>query len=155
MQLFSLTPALFLQPESAVACDANLCVPGDHCWSPRHQERLPASAVCQRLRTAANRQFKNGHGLHRLLLVELDHRVGCTAPMLGLMVRDGLFLTGPSHPWQPRPGRPDILEPVQATLGLARDESILGRPRPTTAPSRATGRAISPRASEAAAPWAL
>ena len=58
-----------------------------------------------------------------LSLVEIARQVGCTAPMVGLMVRDGLFLTGLPDPWQPRPGRLNVLEREQVLLGLARGES--------------------------------
>ena len=37
-------------------------------------------------------------------LVDIAREIGCTAPMVGLMVRDGRFTTGVPDPWQPRPG---------------------------------------------------
>ncbi len=79
-----------------------------------------------------------------LTLVEIARQVGCTAPMVGLMVRDGLFLTGLPDPWQPRPGRLDILEREQVLLGLARGESM-------SAIARGLGRAPSTVTREVAA----
>ena len=54
-----------------------------------------------------------------LSLKAIARQVGCTAPMVGLMVRDGRFLTGLPDPWQPRPGRLTVLEREQVLLGLA------------------------------------
>ena len=59
-----------------------------------------------------------------LSLKEIARQVGCTAPMVGLMVRDGRFLTGLADPWQPRPGRLTVLEREQVLLGLAGGESM-------------------------------
>ncbi len=57
-------------------------------------------------------------------LKEIARQVGCTAPMVGLMVRDGRFLTGLPDTWQPRPGRLAIREREQVLLGLAGGESM-------------------------------
>ena len=45
-----------------------------------------------------------------LSLKEIARQVGCTAPMVALMVCDGRFLTGLPDTWQPRPGRLTIRE---------------------------------------------
>jgi transposase, IS30 family len=37
-------------------------------------------------------------------LVDIARDIGCTAPMVGLMVRDGKFLTGVPDGWEPRAG---------------------------------------------------
>ncbi|MGH9033976.1 MAG: IS30 family transposase [Acidimicrobiia bacterium] len=52
-------------------------------------------------------------------LVDIASEVGCTAPMVGLMVRDGRFTTGVPDGWVPRPG----------CLGIAEREEILVRLR--------------------------
>ena len=90
-----------------------------------------------------------------LSLKEIARQVGCTAPMVGSMVRDGRFLTGLPDTWQPRPGLLMIREREQALLGLAAGESGArspagwgglppgspGRSRPTGA-GRVTGRGL-------------
>ena len=79
-----------------------------------------------------------------LSLKEIARQVGCTAPMVGLMVRDGRFLTGLPDPWQPRPGRLTVLEREQVLLGLSRGESM-------SAIARSLGRAPSTVTREVAA----
>ena len=59
-----------------------------------------------------------------LSLKEIARQVGCTAPMVDLMVRDGRFLTGLPDTWQPRPGRLTIREREQVLLGLGGGESM-------------------------------
>ena len=59
-----------------------------------------------------------------LSLKQIARQVGCTAPMVGLMVRDGRFLRGLPDTWQPRPGRLSVLEREQVLLGLAGGESM-------------------------------
>ena len=59
-----------------------------------------------------------------LSLKDIVRQVACTAPMVGLMVRDGRFLTGLPDTWQPRPGRLTIREREQVLLGLAGGESM-------------------------------
>jgi DNA-binding CsgD family transcriptional regulator len=61
---------------------------------------------------------------HGLPLVEIARQVGCTAPMVGLMVREGRFLTGLPTTWTPRPGRLTVVEREQVLLGLARGDSF-------------------------------
>ena len=43
-------------------------------------------------------------------LVDIAREVGCTAPMVGLMVRDGRFTTGVPDDWEPRSGCLSIAE---------------------------------------------
>lgn len=71
-----------------------------------------------------------------LSLVKIARQVGCTAPMVGLMVREGRFLTGLPSTWTPRAGRLTISERKQVLLGLARGESM-------SAIARVLGRASS------------
>ena len=59
-----------------------------------------------------------------LSLKDIARQVACTAPMVGLMVRDSRFLTGLPDTWQPRPGRLTIREREQVLLGLAGGESM-------------------------------
>jgi IS30 family transposase len=61
---------------------------------------------------------------HGLPLVEIARQVGCTAPMVGLMIREGRFLTGLPTSWTPRAGRLTVVEREQVLLGLARDDSF-------------------------------
>ena len=61
---------------------------------------------------------------HGLPLVEIARQVGCTAPMVGLMVREGRFLTGLPTTWTPRAGRLTVVEREQVLLGLARGDSF-------------------------------
>ena len=37
-------------------------------------------------------------------LVDIAREIGCTAPMVGLMVSEGRFTTGVPDDWEPRPG---------------------------------------------------
>jgi transposase, IS30 family len=37
-------------------------------------------------------------------LVDIAREIGCTAPMVGLMVRDGRFTSGVPDQWVPRSG---------------------------------------------------
>jgi IS30 family transposase len=57
-------------------------------------------------------------------LVDIARQIGCSAPMVGLMVRNGLFANGVPDDWTPRPGRLSILDREQILLGLARGESM-------------------------------
>lgn len=58
-------------------------------------------------------------------LVDIAREVGCTAPMVGLMVREGRFTTGVPDRWEPRPGslgiaeREEILVSIRAGLSLS------------------------------------
>ena len=91
-----------------------------------------------------------------LSLKEIARQVGCTAPMVALMVRDGRFLTGLPDTWRPRPGRLMIREREQVLLGLARGSgarSLSGMPArrgPYVRPLLGVARATTTAACEAA-----
>ena len=57
-------------------------------------------------------------------LVDIAREIGCTAPMVGLMVRDGKHRDGASFGWTPRPGCLTIADREQILLGIGRDESL-------------------------------
>jgi IS30 family transposase len=57
-------------------------------------------------------------------LVDIGREIGCSAPMVGLMVRDGRFRQGVPDAWSPRPGCLTILDREQILLGLGRGESM-------------------------------
>ncbi|HZJ06422.1 MAG TPA: IS30 family transposase [Nocardioidaceae bacterium] len=57
-------------------------------------------------------------------LVDLAREVGCTAPMVGLMVRDGRFRTGVPDQWEPRPGCLGIAEREEILVGIGASESL-------------------------------
>ena len=62
-----------------------------------------------------------GHGMS---LVDIARQTGCTAPMVGLMVRDGLFTQGLPSDWEPRPGSLTVTDREAILLGLGRGESM-------------------------------
>ena len=51
-------------------------------------------------------------------LVDIAAEIGCSAPMVGIMVRDGRHLDAEPFGWQPRPGHLTIGEREQILLGL-------------------------------------
>jgi transposase-like protein len=57
-------------------------------------------------------------------LVDIAREIGCTAPMVGLMVRDGKHRQGEPLGWGPRPGCLTIGEREQILLGIGREESL-------------------------------
>lgn len=57
-------------------------------------------------------------------LVEIAREVGCTAPMVGLMVRDGRFTTGVPDEWEPRPGCLSIADREEILVGIRSGESL-------------------------------
>jgi transposase, IS30 family len=57
-------------------------------------------------------------------LVDIAREIGCTAPMVGLMVREGRHRAGKPLGWQPRPGCLSIGEREQILLGMGRGESL-------------------------------
>lgn len=57
-------------------------------------------------------------------LVDIAREIGCTAPMVGLMVRDGRFLTGVPDQWQPRPGCLSIAERESILVGIRAGDSL-------------------------------
>jgi IS30 family transposase len=57
-------------------------------------------------------------------LVDIAREVGCTAPMVGLMVRDGRFTTGVPDDWEPRSGCLSIAEREEILVGIRAGESL-------------------------------
>ena len=57
-------------------------------------------------------------------LVDIAREVGCTAPMVGLMVRDGRFTTGIPDRWEPRAGCLSIAEREEILVGIRSGESL-------------------------------
>jgi IS30 family transposase len=70
------------------------------------------------------------------LLVDIAREIGCTAPMVGLMVRDGKHRGSAPLGWEPRPGCLTIRERERILLGIGRHESL-------SAIARALGRSPS------------
>ena len=57
-------------------------------------------------------------------LVDIAREVGCTAPMVGLMVREGRFMIGVPDEWAPRAGCLGIAEREEILVGLRAGESF-------------------------------
>ncbi len=57
-------------------------------------------------------------------LVDIAREIGCTAPMVGLMVRDGRFTTGVPDEWLPRPGCLSIADREEILVGIRAGESL-------------------------------
>lgn len=57
-------------------------------------------------------------------LVDIAREIGCTAPMVGLMVRDGRFTTGVRDEWEPRPGCLSIADREEILVGIRAGESL-------------------------------
>jgi transposase, IS30 family len=57
-------------------------------------------------------------------LVDIGRQIGCSAPMIGLMVRNGQFRTGLPDEWSPRKGCLSILEREHILLAVNRGESM-------------------------------
>jgi transposase, IS30 family len=57
-------------------------------------------------------------------LVDIGREIGCTAPMVGLMVRDGRFRTGVPDEWVPRPGCLSIAEREAILVAIRAGESL-------------------------------
>ena len=57
-------------------------------------------------------------------LVDIAREVGCTAPMVGLMVREGRFTTGVPDEWAPRVGCLGIADREEILVGLRAGESL-------------------------------
>ena len=57
-------------------------------------------------------------------LVDIAREIGCTAPMVGLMVRDGRFTTGVPDQWEPRSGCLGIAEREEILVGIRAGESL-------------------------------
>ena len=59
-------------------------------------------------------------------LVDIAREIGCTAPMVGLMVREGKFTKGAPCSWAPRAGCLSIGDREQILLGIGRGASLSG-----------------------------
>jgi transposase, IS30 family len=57
-------------------------------------------------------------------LVDIAREVGCTAPMVGLMVRDGRFTSGVPDDWEPRAGCLGIAEREEILVGIRSGEPL-------------------------------
>lgn len=57
-------------------------------------------------------------------LVDIAREIGCTAPMVGLMVRDRRHLDADPFGWEPRPGCLAIEDREQILLGIGRGKSL-------------------------------
>lgn len=57
-------------------------------------------------------------------LAEIAREIGCTAPMVGLMVREGKHRQGERFGWEPRQGCLTIRERERILLGIGRGESL-------------------------------
>lgn len=77
-------------------------------------------------------------------LVEVGRQIGCSAPMVGLLVRAGRHRRGVPDDWTPRSSCLSILEREQILLGVHRGESMRSI-------ARALGRAPSTVSRELAA----
>ena len=77
-------------------------------------------------------------------LVDIAREIGCTAAMVGLMVRDGRFTTGVPDTWEPRPGCLSIADREEILIGIRAGDSL-------SAIARAIGRAPSVVSREVAA----
>lgn len=69
-------------------------------------------------------------------LVDIAREVGCTAPMVGKMAREGRHLDAKPFGWEPREGRLTVLDREQILVGLARGDTL-------TVIARGLGRAVS------------
>ncbi|PRY03395.1 IS30 family transposase [Kineococcus rhizosphaerae] len=61
---------------------------------------------------------------HGFSLVEIARQIGCTPPMVGLMVREKRHLGGVEDPWTPRAGRLSIDEREQILIGVRAKKSF-------------------------------
>ena len=57
-------------------------------------------------------------------LVDIAREIGCTAPMVGLMVRDRRFIAGVPDTWEPRPGCLSIADREEILVGIRAGESL-------------------------------
>ena len=64
-------------------------------------------------------------------LVDIAREIGCTAPMVGLMVREGRHLDGAPFGWEPRPGCLTIRDRERILLGIGRGDSLSAIARPS------------------------
>ncbi len=66
-------------------------------------------------------------------LIDIAREVGCTAPMVGKMAREGRHLDAKPFGWEPREGHLTVLDREQILVGLARGDTL-------TAIARSLGR---------------
>lgn len=59
-------------------------------------------------------------------LLDIAKEIGCTAPMVGIMVRDGRHVDGPPFGWEPRPGSLTINDREQILVGIRQGDSLSG-----------------------------
>jgi transposase, IS30 family len=57
-------------------------------------------------------------------LVDIAREIGCTAQMVGLIVRDGRFTVGVPDPWEPRPGCLSIADREEVLVGIRSGASL-------------------------------
>ena len=76
--------------------------------------------------------------------MDIAREIGCTAPMVGLMVRDGRFTTGVPDLWEPRARCLGIAEREEILVGIRAGDSL-------TAIAKRLGRAPSTVSREVAA----
>ena len=57
-------------------------------------------------------------------LIDIAREVGCTAPMVGKMAREGRHLDAKPFGWEPREGRLTVLDREQILVGLARGDTL-------------------------------
>ena len=69
-------------------------------------------------------------------LIDIAREVGCTAPMVGKMAREGRHLDAKPFGWEPREGRLTVLDREQILVGIARGDTL-------TVIARSLGRAVS------------
>jgi transposase, IS30 family len=60
----------------------------------------------------------------RWRLIDIAREIGCTAPMVGLMVRQGKHRVGKPLGWTPRPGSLSIREREQILVGIGQGDSL-------------------------------
>ena len=69
-------------------------------------------------------------------LIDIAREIGCTAPMVGRMAREGRHLDGKPFGWEPREGHLTVFDREEILVGLARGDTL-------TAIARTLGRAVS------------
>jgi hypothetical protein len=69
-------------------------------------------------------------------LVDVAREIGCTAPMVGLMAREGRFTKGIPDQWEPRPGCLGIAEREEILAGLHAGKSLSAIARHLCRPAR-------------------
>ena len=59
-------------------------------------------------------------------LLDIAKEIGCTAPMVGIMVRDGKHVDGAPFGWEPRPGSLTINDRELILVGIGQGDSLSG-----------------------------